>query len=147
MKRLLAFLFSSRWRGAAALVEVQKLRDLCAAVYQVCGALDAPADVLDALSDASAGSYTGDPLSLLPCPLSEAWLFKNKEAHASVMRGPEQAQRGEFVDPPDLDEGERPAAMIPTTTDTTQLAHAIAANAIVVLWAVVVSYLMGKYSQ
>jgi len=63
------------------------------------------------------------------------------------MRGPEQAQRGEFVDPPDLDEGERPAAMIPTTTDTTQLAHAIAANAIVVLWAVVVSYLMGKYSQ
>ena len=113
MKRLLAFLFTSRWRGAAALVEAQKLRNLCAAVYQVCGALDAPADVLDALSDASVGNYTGDPLSLLPYPPSEAWLFSNKEAHASVMRGLDQARRGDFVDPPDLDEGERLAAMIP----------------------------------
>jgi len=32
---------------------------------------------------------------------------------ASVMRGWEQAQRPEFVDPPDLDEDERLAAMIP----------------------------------
>ena len=117
MKRLLAFLFASRWRAAAALVEAQKLRDLCAAVYQVCGALDARTDVLDALSDASVGNYTGDPLSLLPCPPSESWLFRNKEAHASVMRGLEQAQRGEFADPPDLDEGERLAAMIPDESD------------------------------
>ena len=113
MKQLITFLFISRWRAAAALVEAQKLRDLCAAVYQVCGALDARTDVLDALSDASVGNYTGDPLSLLPYSPSEAWLFKNKEAHASVMRGLQQAQRGEFADPPDLDEGETLAAMIP----------------------------------
>ena len=117
MKRLLAFLFTSRWRGAAALVEAQKLRDLCAAVYQVCGALDARTDVLDALSDASIGNYTGDPLSLLPYSSSEAWLFRNKEAHASVMRGLEQARKGDFVDPPDLDEGEKLAAMIPDESD------------------------------
>ena len=41
----------------------------------------------------------------------------DKEAHASVMRGLEQAQRGEFADPPDLDEGERLAAMIPDESD------------------------------
>jgi predicted transcriptional regulator len=117
MKRLLAFLLTSRWRGAAALVEAQKLRDLCAALYQVCGALDARTDVLDALSDASVGNYTGDPLSLLPYPPSEAWLFKNEKAHASVMRGLEQAQRGEFADPPGLGEDETFAAMIPDESD------------------------------
>jgi hypothetical protein len=96
-----------------ASVEVEKLRDLCSVVYQVCGALDARVDVLDALSDASAGSYTGNPLSLLPYPPSEAWLHKSKEALASVKRGLEQARKGEFVDPPDLDEDEKLAAEIP----------------------------------
>ena len=49
----------------------------------------------------------------VPLDEVESWLFKNEKAHASVMRGLEQAQRGEFADPPDLDEGERLAAMIP----------------------------------
>jgi hypothetical protein len=32
---------------------------------------------------------------------------------ASILRGWNQAKRGEFVDPPDLDEDERLAALIP----------------------------------
>lgn len=36
-------------------------------------------------------------------PANEAWLFKNKEAFESLMRGMEQAARGEFAEPPDLE--------------------------------------------
>ncbi len=46
-------------------------------------------------------------------PAYEAWLFKNKKAQASVLRGLEQARKMEFVDPPNLDEDEKLAAMIP----------------------------------
>jgi predicted transcriptional regulator len=126
MKRLLAFPFTSRCRGAAALEEVQKLRDLCAALYVVCDCLDARADVLSVLSKAAVGDYTGDPTLLLPYPPSEAWLFKNKEALASVKRGLEQAQRGEFADPPDLDDDKRLAAMIPDDLEEDEVNRAMA---------------------
>jgi hypothetical protein len=46
-------------------------------------------------------------------PAHEAWLFKNKKALASVLCGLEQAKRMDFADPPDLDEDEKLAAMIP----------------------------------
>jgi len=46
--------------------EVRKLRDLCAAIYQVCGVFNASAKVLDALSAASTGDYDGNPMDLLP---------------------------------------------------------------------------------
>ena len=46
--------------------EVEKLRDLCAAIYQVCGVLNASVEVLDALSAASTGDYDGNPEDLLP---------------------------------------------------------------------------------
>lgn len=39
-------------------------------------------------------------------PVSEAWLFENKEALASVARGLKQAQRREFVDSPVLKKDE-----------------------------------------
>jgi|688.fasta_scaffold26997_17 predicted transcriptional regulator len=126
MKRLLAFLFTSRCRGGAALAEVQKLRDLCAVLYVVCDCLDARADVLSVPSKAAVGDYTGDPSSLLPYPPSEAWLFKNKEALASVKRGLEQAQRGEFADPPDLDDDKRLAAMIPDDLEEDEVNRAMA---------------------
>jgi hypothetical protein len=126
MKRLLAFLFTSRCRGAAALAEVQKLRDLCAVLYVVCSVPDARIDVLDALSDASVGEYTGGPTLLLSYPPSEAWLFENKEALASVKRGLEQAQRGEFADPPDLDDDKRLAAMIPDDLEEDEVNRAMA---------------------
>jgi hypothetical protein len=51
---------------APALDEVSRLRNLCAAVYQVCGALNASATVLDALSAAASGTYDGNPDDLLP---------------------------------------------------------------------------------
>jgi len=40
-------------------------------------------------------------------PAREAWLFKNKRAYESVMRGLEQAARGEFVEAPDLEAGRK----------------------------------------
>ena len=46
-------------------------------------------------------------------PTQEAWLFRNKKALASVRRGLDQARKGEFVDPPDLDEDEKLTAMVP----------------------------------
>jgi hypothetical protein len=46
-------------------------------------------------------------------PTQEAWLFRNKEAIASVKRGLDQARKREFADPPDLDEAEKLAAMVP----------------------------------
>ena len=35
-------------------------------------------------------------------PKREAWLYKNPKALASVLRGLEQARKGEFVEPPKL---------------------------------------------
>jgi hypothetical protein len=46
--------------------ENDRLRRLCSALYQVCGAHGASAAVLDALSQASAGGYDGEPEELLP---------------------------------------------------------------------------------
>jgi hypothetical protein len=44
----------------------------------------------------------------------DAWRSERSEsAMASILRGWNQAKRGEFVDPPDLVEDERLAAMIP----------------------------------
>jgi hypothetical protein len=44
----------------------------------------------------------------------DAWRSERSEsAMASILRGWNQAKRGEFVDPPDLDEDERLAALIP----------------------------------
>lgn len=39
-------------------------------------------------------------------PVTEAWLFQNKEALASVTRGLEQARKREFVDSPVSQEDE-----------------------------------------
>ena len=39
-------------------------------------------------------------------PVTEAWLFQNKEALASVTKGLEQARRHEFVDTPVRSEDE-----------------------------------------
>ena len=72
------------------------------------------ADLEDAQQGAEAleaHKQSGD--ATIPLDEVEAWLFKNEKAHASVMRGLDQARRGDFVDPPDLDEDERLAAMIP----------------------------------
>jgi hypothetical protein len=46
-------------------------------------------------------------------PTQEAWLFRNKEAIASVKRGLDQARKREFADPPDLNEDEKLSAMVP----------------------------------
>ena len=46
-------------------------------------------------------------------PAHEAWLFRNEKALASVLCGLDQARRMDFADPPDLDEDEKLAAMIP----------------------------------
>jgi hypothetical protein len=46
--------------------EVEKLRHLCAALYQILGVLGASEEVLDAVSDASTGFYHGNPDNLLP---------------------------------------------------------------------------------
>jgi hypothetical protein len=54
-------------------------------------------------------------------PAHEAWLFKNKKALASVLRGLEQAKRMDFVDPPNLDEDEKLAAMICINSSTTNI--------------------------
>lgn len=37
-------------------------------------------------------------------PAKEVWLHNNKSALASVMRGLEQTAKGEFAEPPDLEE-------------------------------------------
>ncbi len=37
-------------------------------------------------------------------PAKEAWLHKNKPALASLMRGLEQTAKGEFAEPPNLEE-------------------------------------------
>ena len=55
-----------RYQASQSLREIRKLRDLCAAIYQVCGVLNASVKVLDALSAASTGDYDGNPLDLLP---------------------------------------------------------------------------------
>jgi hypothetical protein len=36
-------------------------------------------------------------------PANEAWLFKNRKAFESLMRGLEQTARGEFAESPDLE--------------------------------------------
>jgi len=56
----------------SALEELERLRGLCGALYQVCGALDADTRVLDALSAAASGTYYGDGLELLPYPAEAA---------------------------------------------------------------------------
>jgi hypothetical protein len=48
-------------------------------------------------------------------PAHEAWLFRNEKALASVLCGLDQVRRMDFADPPDLDEDEKLAAMIPDT--------------------------------
>jgi len=48
----------------------------------------------------------GGSLEITPAeivPAREAWLDKNPKAIMSVMRGLEQAKRGEFAEPPDLE--------------------------------------------
>jgi hypothetical protein len=55
-----------RYQASQSLREIRKLRDLCAAIYQVCGVLNASVEVLDALSAASTGDYDGNPEDLLP---------------------------------------------------------------------------------
>ena len=44
-----------------------------------------------------------EPVETVHLPPSEAWLFRNKDALNSVLRGLEQAAAGNLVEGPDLD--------------------------------------------
>ena len=44
----------------------------------------------------------GNEVGKKAIPKREAWLYKNPKALASVLRGLEQARKGEFVEPPKL---------------------------------------------
>jgi hypothetical protein len=65
-----------RPRGFRSLLDIRReldlLRRLCSVLYQVCGAHGASVAVLDALSQASAGGYSGNPEGLLPYTPDEA---------------------------------------------------------------------------
>ena len=67
----------------------------------------------DAIGTADERKLRSIPPKAVTIPASEAWLFKNKKALASVLRGLDQAKRMDFADPPNLDEDEKLAAMIP----------------------------------
>jgi hypothetical protein len=45
------------------------------------------------------GQIILDPMETIPA--HEAWLFKNKKAHASVMTGLEEARAGKLLDSPE----------------------------------------------
>ena len=54
-----------------------------------------------------------EPVETVHLPPSEAWLFRNKEALASVRRGLEQAAAGNHIEGPDLDAAHALAMAIP----------------------------------
>jgi hypothetical protein len=54
-----------------------------------------------------------EPVETVHLPPSEAWLFRNKDALASMLRGLEQAATENLVEGPDLDTAHALAMAIP----------------------------------
>ena len=107
MKRLLAFLLPRSRRIVTIVVNADEnfLTEL---------------DSLAANSNCSRAEIIDRAIQLYAKALDQAKQGKVIEfsyPESSLMRGLEQARKGDFVDPPDLDEGEKLAAMIPDESD------------------------------